>query len=130
MDCQCTDQELVSIAKLIVKWEVIAPFLGISEPEQAEIRRDWPGDYAMQKQDMLRKWKTKRGREATPRELIRVLTETNHVHIAEQIEDMILQLPGKQPQGLVLGKANSIGLACGYLCINVLLQQRCACLHR
>ncbi len=59
-----SDLHLAEIAKTVVEWEDLAPYLHLTEAEVVEIRKDNNG-YRQQKVCCLRRWKESYGDRAT-----------------------------------------------------------------
>ena len=61
-----SDVDLARISELIVYWEDLAPFLSLTEAEEAIIKNE-NSSYSLQKLEMLRLWKSKNKQDATYR---------------------------------------------------------------
>ena len=59
----CRDDHLSKIALSLTDWQSVAPFLGLTEADEEEIKRDY-SNTKTQKIAMLRKWKKRYGRKA------------------------------------------------------------------
>ena len=69
LDAPVSDLHLAQIASHnIRRWEEVAPFLGLSDAEEEEIREDYK-DYGVQKRKALQRWREKKGSDATYGEL-------------------------------------------------------------
>ena len=83
LESRVTDYHLVEIANDLVEWNMIAPFLDLTESEQEEIREDYPNQYNLQKREALRKWRAKNRDKATYKVLIEIFCSQNRVKLAE-----------------------------------------------
>ena len=90
LDQPCKDEHLCEIALSITDWQSIAPFLGLTEVEESDIKKNYDNTLT-QKIKMLRKWREKFGRQATYRKLARVFTKLNHADLVEEVCDLIWQ---------------------------------------
>ena len=90
LDQPCKDEHLCELALSITNWQSIAPFLGLTEVEESDIKKNYD-DAMIQKIKMLRKWREKFGRQATYRKLARVFTKLNHADLVEELCDLIWQ---------------------------------------
>ena len=85
-----TDVHIAMIAKGTTRWEILAPFLDLSEVEEEEIAEDYKGNYELQKREALRLWKQKNGRRATYYQLVKILCQRGHVALAEKVKEILL----------------------------------------
>ena len=69
-----SDLHVAELASEMKNWEQFVPYLGLTEAEEEEIRRDNPNRYGIQKREVLRKWKAKQGSAATYHQLIIVFS--------------------------------------------------------
>ena len=88
LDQPCKDEHLCEIALSITDWQSIAPFLGLTEVEESDIKKNYDNTMT-QKIKMLRKWREKFGRQATYRKLARVFTKLKHADLVEELCDLI-----------------------------------------
>ena len=79
-DRVCEDIDLVKIAREMVSWEKYAPYCGLSQAEEWEIKENCR-QYGVQKRRMLQRWKERSGNDATYRNL---------AEIFERVEDQTL----------------------------------------
>ena len=68
LDTPVSDLHLAQIASNIRNWEEVAPFLGLTDAEEEEIRQD-NKEYGVQKRKALQRWREKKGSNATYQEL-------------------------------------------------------------
>ena len=94
LDSPVSDLHVAELASEIINWEQFVPYLGLTEAEQEEIRRDNPNRYGIQKREVLRKWKAKQGSGATYRQLIIVFSCLHNTELAEKVKQLLLK---KQP---------------------------------
>ena len=85
-DSIVSDYHLAKIANNLVDWELLAPYLELTESEQKEIVEDYRGRYRLQKLQALREWKRKSGDKATYRNLGSICRNHDLVSLAERIE--------------------------------------------
>ena len=93
LDSPVSDLHIAELASEMKNWEHYVPYLGLTEAEEEEIRRNDPNRYGIQKRAVLRKWKTKQGSAATYRQLIIVFCLQN-TELAEKAKQLLLR---KQP---------------------------------
>ena len=86
LDSIVSDHHLAEIANNLVDWELLAPYLELTESEQKEIVEDYRGRYKLQKLQALREWKRKSGGKATYRNLGGICRNHDLVSLAERIE--------------------------------------------
>ena len=79
-DRVCEDIDLAKIAREMVSWEKYAPYCGLSQAEEMEIKENCR-QYGVQKRRMLQRWKERSGNDATYRNL---------AEIFERVEDQML----------------------------------------
>jgi len=70
LDRLCEDTDLSKLAEQMASWEKYAPYCGLSQAEEWEIKHDNPYQYVVQKRRMLERWKGKSGVSATYRNLV------------------------------------------------------------
>ena len=75
LDVICSSARIAKFSEHIEDWEELAPYFGLTEAEQQEIRASHAHQYKVQKRKMLWMWVEKLGEKATYRELIKVLEE-------------------------------------------------------
>ena len=64
--------------------------LSISSAEQAELKRNYQGDYRLQKVHALQTWKHKLGQMATYECLVNIIKKLVGISLAEDITDLAL----------------------------------------
>ena len=104
LNCTWRDTDLARLAMHIVSWEELAPFLGLTEVEEEEIKTDNP-KYAAQKVAALRQWKVKNQDAATYRQLVRVFSGLGEMELVEKVREIVLspeEVPTGGPAGDVL----------------------------
>ena len=87
----CSEQDLSDIACKLENWEVLCAYLSISSAEQAELRRNYQGDYKSQKIQALKLWKQKVGQKATYGSLVGIFKKLDYNDFAEDITDLALE---------------------------------------
>lgn len=85
---EVTDRRLSEIALVIVDWEGLAPYLGLTEPEIVEIKQD-NNTYKKQKIGSLRVWREKYGDRATYQSLIKAARDSRNAKLAYEITELI-----------------------------------------
>ena len=95
---QCTDIHLALIGRSIVDWREIAPFLGLTEAEEIAILGSNPHSVPAQKMAMLRKWRQKKGVEATYNQLYQLFGMYELTSLQDKMKQII---GGKLPAGMM-----------------------------
>ena len=80
----CRDDHLSKIALSLTDWQSVAPFLGLTEADEEEIKRDY-SNTKTQKIAMLRKWKKRYGRKAKYRKLATVFWDLEQTDLVENV---------------------------------------------
>ena len=68
LDTPCSSEECNEVARILVQWEPLAPFIGLSDTDITAIQRDHPVPpmgYREQCSAAIAKWKSKLGHRAT-----------------------------------------------------------------
>ena len=73
----------------MINWEKYCAYLGLSESEEEEIKRDNP-KYAIQKYKVLLRWKKKGKESATYRQLIRLFLRLEEAEMAYKVKEILL----------------------------------------
>ena len=81
----------MEIACKLDNWEMLCAHLSISSAEQAELRKNHPGDYRLQKIQALKLWKHKFGRMATYEHLVSIIKKLGSISLAEDILHLALE---------------------------------------
>ena len=84
LDSRVNDLHVAEIAHDLVDWESLAPYLGITESEEMEIKAEFVGRYNLQKRQALRTWRMKNGEKATYRNLISICCSQGLLLLAEK----------------------------------------------
>ena len=98
LDSPVSDIHIAELASDIERWEDYAPFLGLSKPNMKEIRMDYVGLYGLQKRAALGKWKEKKEKEATYRQLITVLCCLQQGELVEKVKQLLMPDPKQEKQ--------------------------------
>ena len=85
LDQQCKEHYLMKIAKTIPQWQNIAPFLELTDVEEAEIKASYPDSLFRQSLAMLKKWKEKQGHKATYKRLVEVFEDAENIVLVEEV---------------------------------------------
>ena len=96
LESPVAEYHLIEIAKDLVDWETIAPYLDLTESEQKEIQEDYPNRYNLQKQEALRKWQGKNRGRATYKALIEIFCSQKLIKLAQIIAEDLAS--GKPPR--------------------------------
>ena len=86
LDTEVSDYHIAEIADDLVEWELIAPYLGLTQGEQKEILENNTSCYKLQKLQALRVWRWKSGDKATYRNLSSICRSQGFISLAERIE--------------------------------------------
>ena len=88
MNQECSSQHFAVIARSIVYWREIAPFLGLTEAEEIIIHDSTPNSIPTQKMAMLRKWKEKLGTKATYKCLCQTFENCEKGNLVELVKQL------------------------------------------
>ena len=88
LDQSCRDDDLNKVALSLTDWQSIAPFLGLTEADEEEIKRDYP-NIKTQRISMLRKWKKIVGRKAKYRKLVSVFWDLERADLVEKVCELL-----------------------------------------
>ena len=80
--------QLDEIALHLEDWELLAPYISISDPERKEILQNYRSNYRLQKQIALRTWKEKEGCKATIKELVCIFCQQGSRTLAEKVVEI------------------------------------------
>ena len=86
----CSEKSLCAISRKIADWQDIAPFLGLSEVDEAEIVGSPPRPVRAQKIYMLRKWKQYLGAKATYKELVKAFQGCGRQDLVDCVNELLL----------------------------------------
>ena len=89
LDSTWRDHDLARLSQSVVSWEELAPFWGLTEAEEEEIKKD-NHSYAAQKLAALRRWKSKCSETATYRQLVRVFARMKKMELVEKVREIVL----------------------------------------
>ena len=87
--CSLTGVLFAKISEVIVNWEELAPYFGLTEAEIQEIRADCTHRYKVQKHNMLWKWAKKQGDKATNRELRSVFQKAGESLLVSKVDELL-----------------------------------------
>ena len=87
LDSQVSDYHILEIADDLVDWELMAPYLELSEADQKVIAENFRGRYELQKLEALRMWRRKCGDKATYRNLGSICRSQGRTDLADRIEE-------------------------------------------
>ena len=94
LDAKVSEYHIYTIASDVKDWEVVAPYLSLTESDQKEIKENLQDDYYGQKREALSKWRLKNGSQASYRELISICHSQGLTALAETIA----KYPGSKEQ--------------------------------
>ena len=101
LDVRCSSAHIAKFCELIEDWEELAPYFGLTEAEQQEIRASHDQQYKVQKRKMLWKWVRKLGEKATYRELIKVLEEAGESLLIDKVKELLEDSYSEAPHIIV-----------------------------
>ena len=77
------------IAECLVDWELLAPYLELTEADEKAISKGYRDSFELQKREALRKWKRKCGSKATYSLLVQILCKKGCVDLAEKVKEVL-----------------------------------------
>ena len=89
LDVRCSSAHIAKLSEHIEDWEELAPYFGLTEAEQREIKGNHALQYKVQKRKMLWKWVRKLGEKATYRELTKVLEEAGESLLIDEVKELL-----------------------------------------
>ena len=89
MDDVISRRSLADIAKKITCWELLGPYLDLTEQQEEEIKHKYRDNYAMQKQECLQVWKAMKGPGATYKALISAVEEAGNKQLADNVRKLL-----------------------------------------
>ena len=100
-DVICSPAHIAKLSEHIVEWEKLAPYFGLTEAEQQEIRASHAHQYMVQKRKMLWMWVEKLGEKATYRELIKVLEVAGNYLLIFRVKELLKDSYSEAPHIIV-----------------------------
>ena len=91
LDSVVSDVHLACISKELKNWEELAPYLGLTEVDEDEIREDYRGQYGLQKRAALRRWSRANDSDSTYRNLITALCCVQNLQLVDRIKAILLE---------------------------------------
>ena len=88
-DKRCSDVLFAEISKDIVNWEELAPYFGLTEAEEKEIKVNHAHQYKVQKHNMLWKWASKQVDKVTNRQLRSVFQEAGESSLVSKVDKLL-----------------------------------------
>ena len=88
LDAQISDIDIAEIAKRIVDWKDLSPYLGLNAAEQKVVEKG-DSNYLQQTCGALRKWQQKNGDDATYRAFIAVATKAGDKKLADYVKSLV-----------------------------------------
>ena len=101
LDVRCSSAHIAKFSEHIEDWEELAPYFGLTEAEQQEIRANHVHQYKVQKRKMLWKWVRNLGEKATYRELIKVLEEAGESLLISRVKELLEDSYSEAPHIIV-----------------------------
>ena len=101
LDVRCSSAHIAKLSEHMEDWEELAPYFGLTEAEQQEIRAIHALQYKVQKRKMLWKWVRKLGEKATYRELIKVLEEADESLLIPRVKELLEDSYSEAPHIIV-----------------------------
>ena len=98
LDSPVDDVHLAELAHDMEEWEELAPFLGLTPPEESAIVEKYRGRLRLQIREALRIWQKKKGSKASYRALIIVFCLRKRVDLAEKVKALSLTAEEKPPE--------------------------------
>ena len=89
LDRRCSDVLFAKISEVIVNWEELAPYFGLTEAEVQEIRVNHTHQCKVQKHVMLWKWASKQGDKVTNRDLRSVFQEAGESLLVSKVDELL-----------------------------------------
>ena len=88
MNQEINEGTLSAIAELIVKWQPLIPYLGLTRVDESNITQNYRQQYEEQKKDMLRRWCDKVGDDATPDNFRKAALRAGNKGLADNIKKL------------------------------------------
>ena len=99
LDRECTKRFLADVSKKLRNWRLLSPYLNcITDAEEHSISES-SRDYDEQKQSLLFRWKAMRSTSATYRALIKAISDSSNVNLAEYACELLLKLHEQASDG-------------------------------
>ena len=94
----CSAEHLSDISELISDWRAMAPFLGLSATDEADIFGRAPISVQAQRVDMLRTWKQNLGEaNATYKKLADIFRKRSRQDLVEKVAKLVATAPDTSP---------------------------------
>ena len=87
LDAKISDIDIAEIAKKIVDWKDLSPYLGLNAAEIKEVKES-DSNFLQQKCEALRRWQGKKGDDATYRAFIAVATKARNKELADYVKSL------------------------------------------
>ena len=88
-DQQCSDEHLHQISQSIPEWKEVAPELGLTATDEANITGYAPSSVPAQRTRMMRTWSQRKGEEATYRNLHDTFTKCDRKDVTIVIKKLV-----------------------------------------
>ena len=85
----CSDEHLHQISQLIAEWKEVAPALGLTQQDEADIAGYAPFSVPAQKLRMLRMWWQKNGTAATYKGLVDAFRNCARQDLVDKITNLV-----------------------------------------
>ena len=83
------------MAKVLTDWQLLRPYLKMSESDEDDLIKSYPGNNALQKQKLLLRWRKNSGEAATHRALVTAIFDTDNVDLAWKVCQMAKESSGE-----------------------------------
>ena len=83
------------MAKVLTDWQLLRPYLKMSESDEDDLTKSYPGNNALQKQKLLLRWHKNFGEVATHGALVTAIFDTGNVDLAWKVCQMVKESSGE-----------------------------------
>ena len=91
LDSTVCEIHIADIVNHFTEWELAAPYLGVTETDESDIKQQYPSMPKLQRRKALILWKQKKGSEATYLKLIKVFCDVQRKDVAEKVKDLAVK---------------------------------------
>ena len=99
LDRECTKRFLADLSKRLRNWRLLSPYLDCFTDAEEHSISESSRDYDEQKQSLLFRWKAMRSTSATYRALIKAISDSSNVDLAEYACELLLKLHEQASDG-------------------------------
>ena len=90
LDTPCTFKDCANVARILLQWEHLAPYIGLEEVDITRIQHDHLRDYSAQCLAAIAKWRRKNGENATFLNLAEGLWTIGYVDQVEKLCEIVI----------------------------------------